>query len=208
MDKYNAHPVDHARPADHGHRALRPAPARRRSLFRLAAVALGASLLASCSSLIGPRQVELPLHKLQAGLDKRFPVNERLLELFDVQLTRPQLAILPEQDRVALAVAASVAPPFSRAWTGNIAFSGRLYVDPGRAAVMMAEPRVDRLQLGNLDAERQLTRVANLLIDTVARDMPVYTFEPQDLRYAGVQFVPTRIQTTRNGLLVTLEPAK
>ncbi|WP_137173006.1 DUF1439 domain-containing protein [Massilia sp. HP4] len=193
MDKYNIPP------------SSKP---MRRTVFRLAAMAFGASLLVSCSSLIGPRQVELPLHKLQAGLDKRFPVNERLLELFDVQLTRPQLAIQPDQDRVALAVEASVAPPFARAWTGNIAFSGRLYVDPGRAAVMMAEPRIDRLQLGNPEAERQLTRVANGLIDTVARDMPVYTFEQKDLRYAGVQFVPTRIQTTRNGLLVTLEPAK
>jgi len=181
---------------------------RRRTVVRLAAIAVGASLLASCSSLIGPRQVELPLHKLQAGLDKRFPVNERLLELFDVQLTRPQLAIQPDQDRVALAVDASVAPPFARAWNGNIAFSGRLYVDPGRAAVMMAEPRVDSLRLGNPEAERHLTRVANGLIDTVARDMPVYSFEQKDLRYAGVQFVPTRIQTTRTGLVVTLEPAK
>jgi len=187
---------------------LHYATCRRRAFARVLVGVGLAGLLASCSSLIGPRQVELPLHKLQAGLDKRFPVNQRLLELFDVQLTRPQLAIQPEQDRVALAVDASVAPPFARAWTGKIAFSGRLYVDPGRAAVMMAEPRVDRLQLGNPEAERQLTRVANGLIDTVARDMPVYTFEQKDLRYAGVQFVPTRIQTTRNGLMVTLEPAK
>lgn len=180
----------------------------RRKLLTLGAVVVGASLLASCSSLIGPRQVEIPLHKLQAGLDRRFPINERLLELFDVQLTRPQLALQPEQDRVALNVDASVAPPFARAWTGSVAFSGRLYVDPGRAAVMMAEPRVERLQLGNPEAERRLTSVANGLIDSVARDLPVYTFDQNDLRYAGVQFVPTRIQTTRTGLLVSLEPAK
>ncbi|MDN4038809.1 DUF1439 domain-containing protein [Massilia sp. YIM B02443] len=180
----------------------------RRKLLTLGAVVIGASLLASCSSLIGPRQVEIPLHKLQAGLDRRFPINERLLELFDVQLTRPQLALQPEQDRVALNVDASVAPPFARAWTGSVAFSGRLYVDPGRAAVMMAEPRVERLQLGNPEAERRLTSVANGLIDSVARDLPVYTFDQNDLRYAGVQFVPTRIQTTRTGLLVSLEPAK
>jgi hypothetical protein len=170
---------------------LAPHPARR-TLFRLAAMLAGATLLSSCASVLGPRQVELPLHKLQSSLDKRFPINERLLDIFDVQLTRPQLSLVPDQDRVALAVDAS----------------GRLYIDPGRAAVMMAEPRVDRLQLGNPDAERQLTRVANTLIDTVARDMPVYAFDQSDLRYAGVQFVPTRIQTTRTGLLVTLEPAK
>lgn len=180
----------------------------RRRLLTLGAAVVGAGLLASCSSLIGPRQVEIPLHKLQAGLDRRFPINERLLDVFDIQLTRPQLALQPEQDRVALSVDASVAPPFARAWTGSVAFSGRLYVDPGRSAVMMAEPRVERLQLGNPEAERRLTGVANGLIDTVARDMPVYSFDQGDLRYAGVQFVPTRIQTTRTGLLVTLEPVK
>jgi len=181
---------------------------RRRAALRIVAGIAGASLLASCSSLIGPRQVEIPLHKLQAGLDRRFPINQRLLELFDVRLTKPQLALQPEQDRVALNVEASVAPPFARAWTGNVAFSGRLYVDPGRSAVMMAEPRVERLQLGNPEAERRLTGVANGLIDNVARDLPVYTFDQNDLRYAGVQFVPTRIQTTRTGLLVSLEPAR
>ena len=181
--------------------------ALRSTLLRLTGICITASLLSSCASMLGPRQVELPLHKLQSGLDRRFPINERLLELFDVQLTRPQLSLQPERDRVALAVDASVAPPFARAWTGNIAFSGRLYVDPGRAAVMMAEPRIDRLQLGNPAAERQLMRVANTLIDSVARDMPVYSFEQKDLRYAGVQFVPTRIRTTATGLLVTLEPA-
>lgn len=181
-----------------------------RALFRLGAAFVGASLLSSCASVFGPRQVDIPLHKLQAGLERRFPVNERLLQLFDVQLTRPQLSLQPDQDRVALAVDAAVAPPFARAWTGNLGFSGRLYVDPGRSAVMMAEPRVDsfRLGSGNAEAERQLLRVANGLIDTVARDLPVYTFNQNELRYAGVQFVPTRIQTTTSGLKVTLEPAK
>lgn len=181
-----------------------------RASFRLGTAIVGASLLSSCASVFSPRQVDIPLHKLQAGLERRFPVNERLLQLFDVQLTRPQLSLQPDQDRVALAVDASVAPPFARAWTGNLGFSGRLYVDPGRSAVMMAEPRVDsfRLGSGNAEAERQLLRVANGLIDTVARDMPVYTFNQDELRYAGVQFVPTRIQTTASGLKVTLEPAK
>lgn len=188
----------------------RPLSPSRRTLFRLGAAIVGASLLSSCASVFGPRQVDIPLHKLQAGLDRRFPLNERLLQLFDVQLTRPQLTLQPDQDRVALAVDASVAPPFARAITGNLGFSGRLYVDPGRAAVMMAEPKVDtfRLASGNAEAERQLLRVANGLIDTVARDMPVYTFDQKELRYAGVQFVPTRIRTTASGLTVTLEPVK
>lgn len=181
----------------------------RRRASAIAVLALS-GLLTGCASLSGPRKVELPLRKLQAGLERRFPLSHPLMGLFDVRLSRPQLSIQPEADRVALALDASVSPPFTRnAWAGSLAFSGRLYVDPGRPAVMMAEPRVDRVAIGaNPEAERQIARVASSLIDTVVRDMPVYTFDMADLRYAGVQYIPTRIETTRSGLLVTLEPAK
>ncbi|MGI4717047.1 MAG: DUF1439 domain-containing protein [Janthinobacterium lividum] len=183
---------------------------KRRCIAATGLALLACGLLSSCASLTGPRKVEIPLHKLQAGLERRFPVNNRLMQVFDIRLSRPMLSIQPELDRVALALEASVSPPFARdAWAGSVAFSGRLYVDPGRPAVMMAEPRVDRLTIGaNPEAERQLTRVANGLIDTIVRDTPVYDFNPDDLRYAGIQYVPTRIETTRSGLLVTLEPAK
>lgn len=183
---------------------------RRRRCVQGGLLLAACGLLASCASLSGPRKVEIPLHKLQAGLERRFPLNHPLMGLFDIRLQRPQLAIHPEADRVALALDASVSPPFARdTWRGSLAFSGRLYVDPGRPAVMMAEPRVDRVAIGaNPEAERQIARIASTLIDTVVRDTPVYTFDTQDLHYAGVQFVPTRIETTRSGLLVTLEPAK
>jgi len=183
---------------------------RRRRLVHAGAALAACTLLSSCASLSGPRKVEIPLHKLQAGLERRFPLSHPLMGLFDIRLQRPLLSIQPEANRVALALDASVSPPFARdAWAGNVAFSGRLYVDPGRPAVMMAEPRVERIAIGaSPEAERQLARVASSLIDTVVRDNPVYTFDREDLRYAGVQYIPTRIETTRRGLLVTLEPAK
>lgn len=180
----------------------------RRRACSLALLGL-AGLLAGCASLTGPRTVDIPLHKLQAGLERRFPLSHPLMGLFDVRLQRPALSLQPEADRVALRLDASVSPPFARdTWSGSLAFSGRLYVDPGRPAVMMAEPRVDRVAIGATpEAERQIARIASSLIDTVVRDTPVYTFDAQDLRYAGVQFIPTRIETTRSGLRVTLEPA-
>jgi hypothetical protein len=179
--------------------------------IRVATTLLACSLLASCANMFGPREVELPLYKLQAGMDRRFPLNNRVLELFDIQLTRPQLALVPETNRVALTMNASVAPQFLRqAWTGTMAMSGRLYVDALRGAVMMAEPRVDKFAIDGIEPsrERQMTKIANVLVDQKIRDTPVYSFQPEDLRYAGVQFVPTRIVAARDALLVTLEPAK
>jgi len=180
----------------------------RRTLLTTLATASAALLLSSCASMLGPREVDLPLPKLQASLDRRFPMDNRLLELFDVRLTRPQLAV-HAGDRVSLTVDASVAQSFLRhPLAGSLAFSGRLYIDQARSGVYMAEPRIERFEINGLDAavQRQLARAANGVMDKVVLDIPVYTFRMDELRYAGVQYVPTRIATTANGLRVSLEP--
>jgi hypothetical protein len=174
------------------------------------AALLACLMLASCASLIGPREVEIPLQKLQDGIERRFPLNNRVLEFLDIRLSRPQLS-LPGGERVALAMEAYVAPPFTnQSWSGNLALSGRLYLDAGRGAVLMNEARVDRFVIDGMDEarQRQLGKVADLLLSKVVRDVPVYTFRLEDLRYAGVQFVPTRITTTPRALVVTLEPQR
>lgn len=183
---------------------------RRRAGKSLALVAL-CSLLASCASMVGPREVKLPLYKLQAGMERRFPLDNRMLELFDVHLSRPQLALLPERDRVALTMQADVAPSFfDKSWSASFALSGRLYVDSNRHGIYLADPRVDQLDLGGAGGsfQRQLTKIADVVLDEVVRDMPLYSFKMEDLRFAGVQFVPTRITTRSDALVVTLEPAK
>lgn len=182
----------------------------RRNLLAGLAAASALTLLASCSTILGPREVDLPLHKLQASLDRRFPVDNRLLELFDVRLSRPQLNVLPG-DRVSLKVDASVAQSFLRnPLAGTLAFSGRLYIDQARSGVYLAEPRIERFAVSGIDesVQRQLARAANGLLDRAILDIPVYSFRMEDLRYAGVQYVPTRIATTANGLRVSLEPAQ
>ena len=180
---------------------------RRRLLTTITAVS-GAVLLSSCASMLGPREVDLPLAKLQASLDRRFPMDNRLLELFDVRLSRPQLAVLPG-DRVALTVDASVAQSFLRnPLSGSLAFSGRLFIDQARNGVYLAEPRLERFAISGIDesVSRQLSRAANTVLEKAILDIPVYSFRMDELRYAGVQYVPTRIATTANGLRVSLEP--
>lgn len=183
-----------------------------KKLFRnVLLLALAAGLLAACASLAGPRDIELPLAKLQSSLDRRFPMQNRALELFDIALTRPRLSVLSDTGRVAIALDASVSPAFLRqSWSGNLALSGRLYVDAARNAVMLAEPQVDAFNISGVDSARQreLRRVANILMNKIVADVPVYQFSSEDLRYGGVQFVPTRISTTARGLVVSVAPAQ
>ena len=163
-------------------------------------------ILAGCANLSGPRDVEVPLSKLQAGLDRRFPINRPVLGLFDIALTRPQLSVVPDSERIALRMDAALAG----SWRGSLAFSGRLYVDPARAGVFMAEPQVDQFAFDGVSGtvQQQLTRMANHLMAQLVTDIALYQFQPGDLRYGGVQFVPVRLATTPRGLVVTVDPAK
>jgi hypothetical protein len=177
---------------------------------RMLALAAG-GVLASCASIVGPRRVELSQARLQAGLERRFPLHNRMLQLFDVQLTNPRLAILPEIDRVALNLDVSVAPPFLRqSWRGSMALSGRLVLDASRNAVFLTDTHLERFDVEGIDADRarDLGRAADLLVNQLVSDVAVYSFHPEDLRYAGIQFVPTRLETRPGALLVTLEPVK
>lgn len=183
-----------------------------RPLMKSTVIAAAAcAVLASCSTLIGPRDVNVSLAKMQQGLERRFPIDKRVLSVLDVKLTHPQLSLQPERERVALSIDASVAPPFIRQnWRGNLAMSGRLVLDPQRNAVYLSEASVDKVSIEGMDEsqQRQFAKVASLVADQLMHETPIYTFKPEELRYAGVQFVPTQIRTTGSGLTVTFEPVK
>lgn len=182
--------------------------ARRRLLILPLAAA---ALLAGCASLTGPRDVAVPLERLQRGLAERFPLQQRALGVFELRLSRPQLAILRDNDRLALSADVAVTSPLLRqALQGSVSLSGRLLVDNVRNAVLLSDARVERFAVDGAEGslQGQLSAAANVVVEHVVRDVPLYHFRPDELRYLGVQYVPTTIRTTRDGLSVRFEPAR
>jgi hypothetical protein len=167
--------------------------------------------VAACASLIGPRQIDVPQERLQHDLDRKFPMRQRLLGVFEVELSHPQLAILADNDRVALTFDLGVTPLLARqVWRGNMTVSGRLNVDSVGNTIYLSAAHVDRFVVDNMNEgkQQQLASVANLLGDNIIKDVPLHTFDPEKLRYAGVQFVLTGIATRPGGLVANLQPAK
>ncbi|MGH8810007.1 MAG: DUF1439 domain-containing protein [Noviherbaspirillum sp.] len=181
---------------------------RRHTPFALFVLAL---VLSSCATLLGPRDVEIPLAKLQESIAGRFPFNNRYLELLDVRVTNPRVALQPDTNRILTSMDASIAPPFvNKSWNGNMAVSGQPRFDPSRGALVLAEPRVETFNVSGLDPlyANKITLVGGLLAEQLLKDMPLYTFRPEELRVAGTNLNPTKITTRQNGLVVTFEPAK
>lgn len=178
---------------------------------KFAAPLMAAAVLAACATLIGPREVELRQDKLQTSLERKFPLRQRALGVFELELSHPRLDILAASDRVALTFDLGVTPLLARqSWHGSMLVSGRVRVDRARNAIYIADAHVDRFNVDGLDEgkQNQLSSVANLLSDKVIRDLPVHTFRPEELRYAGVQFVLTGIDTRPGALVAKLQPAQ
>lgn len=180
---------------------------QRRSLLLFSVV----SLMYGCATLVGPREAEIPKWKLQEALERKFPTNNRLLALFDIELSRPVLSLLPDKNRVEVSMDTSIAPMLlNRAWTGSFTVSGILEIAPSGEAVILAEPMVDNL---TLDGESpavlgQVRKVANFFIEQFLEDVPLYRFEPEKLSYAGVRMKPTGIVTHSDRIVVTFEPIR
>jgi hypothetical protein len=169
------------------------------------------ALLTSCATMLGPRQVELPLWQLQDSLQRRLPFNNRYLELLDISVSNPRLALQPETNRLLTSMDAVIAPAFvQKSWRGSLTLSGTMRFDAGRNAIMMADPRVESFTADGLDPfhARLLGKIGSLLADHLLSNVPLYIFGPDELRYAGTRFIPTSINATQSGLVVTFEPVR
>lgn len=172
---------------------------------------VSALLLASCATLLGPRNVEIPLAKLQQSLENRFPFNNRYLELLDISITNPRVTLQPDTNRILTSMDASIAPPFlQRSWKGSFAVSGNLKFDPSQNALVLGEPRVEQFAVDGLDPlyANQARKIGSLLAEQILQNAPLYTFQPDELRYGGTSFTLSKITTKPDGLVVTFEPAK
>ncbi|RJG05139.1 DUF1439 domain-containing protein [Noviherbaspirillum cavernae] len=172
---------------------------------------LSTLLLTSCATLMGAREVEVPLATLQRAMADKFPFNNRYLDLLDVTVSNPRLSLQPDTDRLVSSMDAMIAPPFlNKSWNGSFTVSGKLRFDPARNAIVLGEPRMEKFNLDGLDPRygNVITKIGILLTEQVLQDAPLYTFRPEELRYGGTDYTLSKITTRADRIVVTFEPLK
>lgn len=167
------------------------------------------SLLAGCASMLPMQELEVPLSRLQREVDKRFPVSNRYLEMFDVTLKQPRLSLDPENDRLIAALDAAVLPPLAKkALEGRLQVSGRLRIDTKRRAIVLVEPRLDSLGTLAYAGNGALGKLGVQLAEDLLNNTVLYTFAPDAFTVLAQRYEPTRITTRRNSLVVSFEPVR
>jgi hypothetical protein len=169
------------------------------------------TLLSGCASLLPPQEIEIPLSRLQQSIQKKFPYTERYFGLLDVTLSNPVLSTQPATDRMLIALDAQVLPPLIKTpWQGELLVSGSLRIDPVRRVVLLTERRLENIKLDAATGSytSRVARLGKQLAEDLIGETVLYSFAPDAFVVAGKRFVPTRITTRKDSLVVSFEPAK
>jgi hypothetical protein len=192
---------------------LAAAPHRRRFLQAILSmgIAMGvAAPLAACASRVFPF---IPDHytfsqqQVQDVIERRFPYRHTVSQLFDIALTDPVVGLEPGANRVTVRLDAHVASPFlQQPVDGVFTLSSRLEYDAARHAVVLRSPSVDSVDVqGDARAYRQQLEAAGALVASQWLDgYPIYTFKPDQLQFAGVDYEPGTITILTNGIRVQI----
>ena len=179
----------------------------RRNLMALSAATL---LLGACAAVLGPRNIEVSQQRLQELVARRFPVNKRYLELFDVTISTPRLTLLPEANRIATQLdVTAIDRLLRRPMNGSMDLNYALRFEPADNTVRLADVRVDSFQIGDAPGplQNQLNRIGRLLAEEMLDGEVVHTLRPEDVKNAqGRGYQPGELKVTPRGLVLTLNP--
>lgn len=181
---------------------------RRPSQFtRWLLLAMVAACLSACATL--PREVDISRQQLEAALARRFPFEARAGGLFSARAGVPHLELLPQSNRLRLALGVDATERLTRAALhADLALSFGLRYEPSDATIRAAGVRVDELAVAGLpEAGREVFRMAGeLMAEQLLENAVLHTLRPEDLAKAqGLR--PGELRVTATGVRIELVPA-
>lgn len=194
---------------------------RRRGLLLGPALAgLGAALglLQGCGHVGLPRVITLSEAELSALVARAFPVQQRLLEVLDLQLSAPRLRLLPDANRLSVLLVVQAQERLrGGSGRGELRFDSALRYEPQDATVRLTQVRAQQLDFLPGVAETSATvdtlaalpggvqRIGRLLAERLLEDLVVYRLNVErqtQLRQLGLQ--PGAVTVTSRGVEITL----
>jgi hypothetical protein len=187
------------------------APKRRRFLLAgltgAGALALVPSVRAASIFPFIPDHYDFSRQQVQEAVARKFPLQRTASQIFDVVLANPLVGMAPERNRVTVRLDARLTTPFMpNAVNGAFTLSSQLAYDAASRSVILLSPTVDDSRVtGEAAQYNQQINAAGALIATQFLDRyPIYTFKPEQLQFAGVNYEPGTITVLTNAIRVQI----
>jgi hypothetical protein len=165
---------------------------QRRALLALAVGVPVWAGLGGCASL-SPRNLVLSQADLQTMVERQFPKERRVLEVVDLNLSRPLVRLYPERNRIGTDLELTATERLSgRTVRGSMALDHGLRFEPSDGTVRLAQVKVQelKLDLGGRPFSAQAERLSGALAERVLDDFVLYRVPDerrQALRQAGLE---------------------
>jgi len=158
---------------------------------------------------VAPRTVKVTEAELQRKIAQTLAVPITLLRIFDISLSNPVIKLDAGTERLNAQLDTSIRNPFSgEPLSGKLNISGKLRFDAASNSVMLADARIDNLNLDGLGGKYSdvLSLLASKLGEEILNNIPLYTLTAEDLKAGTTEFVPKDFKVVGNELQVTLVP--
>lgn len=182
----------------------------RRRHFLLGLPGLAALSLGGCAGLLGPPTVTLSEADIAHLMERRFPLERSLLDIFDVTVQAPRVRLLPERKRLAVVLGVRARNRLlGLGWQGQLEFDAALRWDAGDQTVRFDQVRVQDLAFAEPGALSRNTveRLGAALAERVLEGSAIYRLPAEraaQLRARG--YVPGGVSIGPRGLDIGFVP--
>ena len=158
--------------------SLNPSVSRRDCLLvGVLAAAGGSAGLSACAGLGGPPVVRLGEHEIEAWLRRSFPLQRRVLEVFEASVALPRLRLLPQFNRLAADVDLTLQDRLlGGRWQGHLDFDAALRWEATDQTLRLSQVRVRdfKLMAGGATPRPGAERLGAALAERVLEDLQLY----------------------------------
>jgi len=168
-------------------------------------------LLTACATLSGGNQTfNITGDQIAQKLNEKFAVPVELSKMLNVNLSNSVVTFDEQTGRMTTTMDALLSSNIiSKTISGKLGISGKLRFDPATNAVMLDEPKVENVQMGDGKGKinQLLGAMAYIVSDQITQQgLTLYEVKPEELQFAGQQYAPTTMQVVGQDLQVTLVP--
>lgn len=195
-------------------RTPRPAlDSRRRRLAVAAAMSVAvatAAGLSGCAGLVTPSTLSFSETDLTLMLARQFPQERRVLEVIDVQLANPQLALQPERNRLSTALDVDADDRlFGGHAHAHLRLDYGLRYEPSDHSLRLKDVRLQEMAMdaGASTLHGQARRLGALATEHLLENLSIYRMKPdQAERFDALGIEPKSITVTARGVEIALGP--
>ena len=173
-------------------------------------LALGVLVTVSaCGFLSSPKTIYVNQSILQSATNKKWDEISKTMRENGLNAEQPQIVLMPDTQRIGAKFVASVDTGLGMSVTGDMQISGVPEYSRELQAIVLKDFTVDSFNAKHVPAILDNV-VRGMVQRTVGKkfglNLPIYTLTPEQLSFAGKEWVPEKMVIEQERLSITLQP--